>query len=187
MMMTISARNLALFGPTLLMLAGAAHAAQDTVKQTSKDTVQKSDEDAKPDDDTAKRAGDIVTQPVRDVGLSKKEIPPILLTATQAPYAAPKGKACSAISGEMAQLNAALGPDFGVGTENNENKVGKIAAAGGSWIVNSLIPFRGLVREVSGAASQERRLAAAVAAGMARRGYLRGLAQSRGCRLPKVG
>jgi len=51
-------------------------------------------------------------------------------------------------------------------------------------VVNSLIPLRGLVREVSGAAPADRRLEAAIDAGLARRGYLRGLAVSRGCRLP---
>ena len=50
-------------------------------------------------------------------------------------------------------------------------------------IVNSLIPFRGLVREVTGAAPAERRLQAAIGAGLARRGYLRGLAETRHCKM----
>ena len=40
--------------------------------------------------------------------------------------------------------------------------------------MNGPIPFRGIVREVSAAAAQQRRLAAAVNAGYARRGYLHG-------------
>ena len=39
------------------------------------------------------------------------------------------------------------------------------------------------VREVSGAAPQERRLRAAIQAGFARRGFLRGVATARKCRL----
>jgi len=50
--------------------------------------------------------------------------------------------------------------------------------------VNTLLPFRGIVREVSGAAPAERKLAAAVGAGFARRGYLRGLHQARRCSTP---
>ena len=50
-------------------------------------------------------------------------------------------------------------------------------------MVNSLIPFRGIVREVSGAAPAERRLAAAIDAGFARRGFLRGVLSARGCRV----
>ena len=56
----------------------------------------------------------------------------------------------------------------------------------GKTIVNSLIPFRGLVREISGAAPAERRLQAAVAAGIARRGYLRGLAGATKCRIAPI-
>jgi hypothetical protein len=62
--------------------------------------------------------------------------------------------------------------------------VTQLAEAGGAMVVNSLIPFRGIVREVSGAAAKERRMRAAVNAGLARRGYLRGLAATKGCRLP---
>ncbi|CAN5241344.1 hypothetical protein BH10PSE13_BH10PSE13_26350 [soil metagenome] len=143
------------------------------------------DDPAKPkgEHQTEKRAGEIVTQPVHDVGIDKKKVPLILETAVEAPYAAPRGKGCPPVTNEMASLNEALGPDFGQGAAANENKLGAVAAAGGSAIVNTLIPFRGLVREISGAAPAERRLAAAVSAGMARRGYLHGIAQQRGCRL----
>ncbi|MEE3154506.1 MAG: hypothetical protein VX309_03150, partial [Pseudomonadota bacterium] len=55
--------------------------------------------------------------------------------------------------------------------------------AGGKTIVNSIIPFRGLVREITGAAPAQRRLNTAIDAGFARRGFLRGAAISRGCRL----
>jgi hypothetical protein len=39
------------------------------------------------------------------------------------------------------------------------------------------------VREISGAAPAERRLQAAVTAGVARRGYLRGQAAAKGCKI----
>lgn len=156
----------------------AANAAQANDPRKDKE-----EEPRREEDDTVKRAGDIATQPVRDVGISKKKIPPILISASDAPYARPAGK-CSALTGEMTQLNAALGPDFGAQTKKKGSTGGNIAAAGGEMIVNTFIPFRGLVREVSGAASADRRLAAAVNAGLARRGYLRGIAQSRGCKIP---
>lgn len=126
---------------------------------------------------TMKRAGQIVTQPARDVGIDKKKIPPVLAAAVESPYGAPAGKGCAGIRREMSDLNAVLGPDFGTGTEANTSKIGKAAEIGGTALVDSLIPFRGLVREVSGAAPADRRFAAAVSAGMARRGYLHGLAQ----------
>lgn len=73
--------------------------------------------------------------------------------------------------------------DFSTGKENNENRTGKIMEAGGRTIVNALIPFRGLVREVTGAAPAERRLQAAISTGLARRGFLRGMATTKGCKI----
>jgi hypothetical protein len=49
-------------------------------------------------------------------------------------------------------------------------------------VVNSIIPFRGVVRELSGSAEADRRLQAATDAGIARRGFLRGVQRIRGCR-----
>lgn len=175
----------ALYSCALLLLSSGAYAQSETSQESGAkaQAAATKDKDGKKDD-TADKAGDIATQPVRDVGLSSKKIPPILQKAANNPYA-PAGK-CTAVSSEIGQLNGALGPDLGAGgAKANENRAGKIAAAGGETIVNSLIPFRGLVREVSGAAPAERRLATAVTAGVARRGYLRGLATARGCRIPK--
>lgn len=129
-------------------------------------------------------AGDIASQPARDIGAAKTRIPPVLTDAANNPYARPGDGRCPAVLAAWQGLNEALGPDFGDDEAENENRVGKIAEAGGKMIVNSLIPFRGLVREVSGAAPAERRLQAAIGAGLARRGYLRGLAQMRKCPLP---
>ena len=58
---------------------------------------------------------------------------------------------------------------------------GKKVAKG---LVGSIIPFRGLVREVSGAAGDQRKAEAAVRAGLARRAYLKGLGQGKGCKYP---
>ncbi|RJG52871.1 hypothetical protein D0Z70_18300 [Sphingobium terrigena] len=137
----------------------------------------------KPKDETLKKAGNIASQPVRDIGLDKDEIPPVLLKAVENPYATPASRTCKGLKGSLGELNAVLGEDFTVGAKANENRTGKIAEAVGKTIVNSLIPFRGLVREISGAAPQERRLQAAVTAGIARRGYLRGLAANKGCKI----
>lgn len=134
-------------------------------------------------DGTMDRAGEIATQPVRDIGLSRKETPDVLLKAADNPYAAPTSRRCAGLRTDYAALNEALGPDFDADVEKNENRAGRIAAAGGEMLVNSLIPFRGLVREISGAASADRRRNAAIQAGLARRGYLRGLAAARRCGL----
>lgn len=133
---------------------------------------------------TMKKAENIATQPARDVGIEKTKIPSVLTDAVRQPYAAPAPNSCKGITADIAELNEALGPDFTGNPTDNEDKFGRLASAGAGAVVNSLIPFRGLVREVSGAAPAERRLDAAINAGTARRGYLRGLAQAKGCKLP---
>ncbi|MGC4250074.1 MAG: hypothetical protein QM605_01030 [Sphingobium sp.] len=143
--------------------------------------AQEQEEEKK--DDTLDKAGRIATQPVRDVGLDKDKIPEVLQRAVEYPYAPPPSRSCKALNADMTELNGVLGADFIANRQENENRAGKIAEAVGKTIVNALIPFRGLVREVSGAAPAERRLEAAVAAGIARRGYLRGLAVAKGCKI----
>ncbi|HWK35506.1 hypothetical protein [Sphingomonas sp.] len=126
-------------------------------------------------------AGQIVSQPARDVGAEKIKIPPVLIKASEAPYSIAGVATCAAIGRQITALTAELGPDYGA-TPAEQDKVEQLAAAGGRAVVNSIIPFRGLVREVSGAAAADRRLQAAVDAGLARRGFLRGLQQAKGCR-----
>ncbi|ETI63312.1 hypothetical protein C100_13485 [Sphingobium sp. C100] len=137
-------------------------------------------------DNTLDKAGKIATQPARDVGLDKDEIPLVLQRAVENPYATPSSRTCKGLNMGLGELDAVLGDDFTVGREANEDRTGKIAEAVGKTIVNSLIPFRGLVREISGAAPAERRLQAAVTAGVARRGYLRGLASAKGCKIAPI-
>jgi hypothetical protein len=150
--------------------------------EKQKDDPAQGEQD-KPRDDTLDKAGSIASQPARDVGIVKTEIPPILQQATEAPYAMPASRTCKGLNAAMAELTEALGPDFGTGKENNQNRTGKIMEAGGRAVVNSLIPFRGLVREVTGAAPAERRLQAAISTGLARRGFLRGMATTKGCKI----
>jgi len=135
--------------------------------------------------ETGKKAGEIVTQPARDVGVAKTGIPPILEQASDDPYSLSGLRTCRQLSAAVRELNEALGPDFAAGRNaEKENRAGRLAEAGGKTIINSFIPFRGLVREISGAAPAQRRLEAAITAGYARRGFLRGVHQTRKCRTP---
>ncbi|CAN5365722.1 hypothetical protein BH09PSE3_BH09PSE3_14530 [soil metagenome] len=127
----------------------------------------------------AQTAGEIVTQPVRDVGIEKTEIPPLLVEVSKNPYSSTGTAGCGQISSGIAALTKVIGPDFSTSPAENKRDIAQI---GGSAVVNSLIPFRGIVREVSGASAAERRKNAAIDAGIARRGYLRGLQSARKCR-----
>jgi len=164
---------LALVG-ALLPLSGVPSAwAQDKDANSAKDEGK---------DSTRSEAERVATQPVRDVGIARTSIDPVLQEALKAPYAPAGNGRCAAINAELTKLNAALGPDFDSNPKANEDKAERLALAGGEMLVNTLIPFRGLVREISGAAPAERRKASAISAGTARRGYLRGLAQMRKCK-----
>jgi hypothetical protein len=115
--------------------------------------------------------------------VEKAEIPPVLEQASDDPYSLSGLKTCKQLAAAVNALNEALGPDYAAGAEaKKENRAGKLAEAGGKTIVNSILPFRGLVREISGAAPAQRRLEAAVTAGYARRGFLRGVHQTRKCK-----
>lgn len=131
--------------------------------------------------DARDKAMDIGAQPARDFGMAKREIPPILQKAYDAPYSLKTSDTCAALETEIVALNGALGPDLDSEGANNESRDGKMAEAGGKMVVNSLIPFRGLVREISGAAPADRHLNNLVDAGLARRGFLRGVHLAKGC------
>ena len=120
---------------------------------------------------------------MHDVGIDNKKVPPVLERAARAPYATQGTANCAQIGAGLRALNGVLGPDFGAATAVSGNSAGKIAKVAGEAVVDSVIPFRGLVREVSGAASAQRRMQAATYAGLARRGFLRGMARAKGCRI----
>ncbi|HET9159901.1 MAG TPA: hypothetical protein VFN88_04760, partial [Caulobacteraceae bacterium] len=92
---------------------------------------------------------------------------------------------CQTLVGEIAELNAALGPDVDVAptkaSRNAEELVGEaVRGAVG-------LPFRGVVRRVTGAEAHDRQLRRAVTAAVARRGFLRGVALGRDCTAPPAG
>lgn len=146
--------------------------------QPGQDAAQEKD---KKEDKTGKVAGDIVSQPARDVGAVETKTPEVLVKAQAAPYSLNGIRTCTQITQALGELSAVLGPDFDA-TPEERSREGKVAEAGGRAVVNSLIPFRGLVREISGAAGADRRLQAAIDAGHARRGFLRGVHRTRGCK-----
>jgi|TARA_R110002124_G_scaffold45024_3_gene136639 hypothetical protein len=124
-----------------------------------------------------------VTQPARDVNLRKDEIPARLLEIQKAPYNLANVDGCRAITSEIASLRPMLGPDVNENpqlsrAEKRERSVSRVAGG----IIGGLIPFRGVVREVSGANAAELRYQRAMAAGFARRSFLKGMAHSAGCK-----
>lgn len=126
-------------------------------------------------------AEDVAMTPITDLNLSKDEIPAILLTAARDPYASAGLAKCPQIQSAIAELDGALGPDMDVIAQDPDRlSTGKVAQS----LVGSLIPFRGVLRELTGAAGHQREFQAAIYAGAVRRGFLKGLGQQKGCAYP---
>ena len=123
----------------------------------------------------------VVRQPVRDVGLMRENPPEVLKDAQRAPYSLAGIKRCHDIRRAIGELDVVLGPDVDAVDEKGDALPERLAEAGAKSVVNSLIPFRGIVREATGAAEADRRFRMMVAAGMARRGFLKGIAKERKC------
>lgn len=129
--------------------------------------------------------GNAMTQPLRDVNLKKNKIAAKLEQIRYHPYDLTNMRGCASLDYELAQLEQVLGPDVNevilIGEEEKRER-GISQVAGG--IIGGLIPFRGVIREISGANAAERDYLNAFASGNARRSFLKGIAVSKGCRPP---
>ena len=127
-------------------------------------------------------AGEVVLTPLSDLNLRPERVPDILLEI-DSPYQPISPRRCSTIGAEVTALTAALGPDADEVQPDRDETLERVQR-GASSIVGGIIPFRSLVRELSGARDRERRLLELHVRGVARRAYLKGLATALGCRPP---
>ena len=138
-------------------------------------------EDDKPVTDETVTAEDVATTPIRDLNLKKDDIPQLLIEAQAEPYSTKGLRRCSDYARAVGNLDALLGPDFDTADpEERKLTVGGVAQS----VVGSLIPFRGVIREVSGARRQEEKFQDAIVAGLMRRSFLKGMGLKLGCEYP---
>ena len=130
--------------------------------------------------------GEALKSPMRDMNLMRRKTPDVLLQALAAPYALPKPVTCAAIADEVRALDAALGDDLDAEHAHGDAAKENLALNAFSSGINSLIPYRGLVRKVTGAEKRDRSALAAIAAGSVRRGYLKGLGEAHWCLPPAL-
>ncbi len=126
---------------------------------------------------TVEETGDKITEP-----FDGKEVPQKLKDIRKNPYSLNGLRSCSAIQREVRELNAVLGPDVNEKVDKSKRKkreetAGRVAGSA----VGSIIPFGGLIGEVTGANAERRRYNRAVYAGTVRRGFLKGVGRERGC------
>lgn len=145
---------------------------------------------APPDLDT-KLVG-AVTSPLVDFNLMRAEISPSLLAAIKGPYLLPLDKSCAAIALEVTALDLAIGPDLDAPVsptdpdllDRGTTELSNAAVGALRRTVEGTIPFRSWIRKFSGAEKHSRELTSAVAAGIVRRSFLKGLGQASGCHAP---
>ncbi|MGY6552019.1 MAG: hypothetical protein ACXIT4_09010 [Erythrobacter sp.] len=153
---------------SLLILAASAGAAPAAFAQ------------GRPDDPNA---GDVAMTPLTDLNITSKNIPEILLRAALDPYLLDGLPTCNSLRREVMRLDAVLGDDFDTFAEEKSGlniNIGRTAQGA----VGEFIPFRGVVRELTGAAGKDRDMQTAITGGMVRRGFLKGVGLERGCDLP---
>ncbi|HEX3487291.1 MAG TPA: hypothetical protein VHT51_19700 [Micropepsaceae bacterium] len=132
----------------------------------------------------------VLTQPFNDFNFVRSEIPEKLQHVAESSYAQPGSWACKDIDSEIVELDQILGADIdkhvsGTGAASepiigveNATRTARNAARGAA---TSWIPFRGFVRELTGAERHARAAREAILAGMLRRAYLKGLRESLAC------
>lgn len=127
-------------------------------------------------------ATEVAKTPLRDLNIDGRDIPEVLQVASRDPYATQGMENCNALVTAIADLDTVLGADYDIaedegGIRFSEGRIGQS-------VVGSILPFRGIVREVTGAAGNDRALRAAYTAGMVRRAFLKGWGLGRGCAYP---
>lgn len=122
-------------------------------------------------------AGKAVVQPLKDLSLIRQRPPEALTRAAADPYAPPG--ACEDSAREIADLDAALGPDVDVKSAKGGDFASDLVGDAIQGAVG--LPFRGVVRKISGAEKRDRDLARAVLAGVVRRAFLKGARGVQAC------
>lgn len=172
----------------LVAVAGLAFGAVPAIAQQSQTDTRaaaaKTEAAKEPDKPITQQdvdAKDVALTPLSDLNLRKGEIPQLLLDAQDDPYTLAGMARCPQIAAAVGELDAVLGDDIDVAQAKGQRvSAGRAAQAA----LGTFIPFRGLIREISGANAQERKIQNAIYAGAARRAFLKGVGQQRGCRYP---
>lgn len=135
--------------------------------------------------------------PLVDIGIIEDPIPEVLKQYAKNAYALPTPLTCGQILGEIAQLDMLLGPDqctaenpTGIPTSHQGEYIDEGSQAVQNRVSDTVtgyvnvMPFRSVVRYLSGAESHAREIVKAQQAGIARRAFLKGMAEAYDCRTP---
>lgn len=141
---------------------------------------------------TRQGMGDAVTAPLRDFNVIQRDIPEILTIARANPYAVPERLDCAGLQYDVSRYDLVLGPDLDVpGDAADRSLYARGAEAASNAALDAVrdattgwIPFRSVIRRLTGAEQADRDFRASVLAGTIRRAYLKGLGEAHGCTMP---
>jgi hypothetical protein len=104
------------------------------------------------------------------------------------PYDLTNLGSCAGLGNEIRRLDVALGIDFDAPPVEIEQSRMEQAKGGAATVTRvgaqMLMPFRGVVRQLSGANAYQREVYEAIDAGSARRGFLKGVGMRMNCAPP---
>jgi len=134
--------------------------------------------------------GDAAAAPLTDLNINRKEIPE-LLKEIKNPYVIESELSCDDIALEVEALTGVLGRDFDVPPPDKDS-LNERAADGASTAfldavasgASGLIPYRGIVRTLTGAERHRRKVLKAYERGSHRRTFLKGIGLAMECPVP---
>lgn len=173
-------------------------AAFSTACATTSDGSLKPDQDASPTatqkaiEKAQSGAGNAALSPLEDVNLRRDKIPD-RLKQIKNPYKLDPDLSCEEIKVEVLALDALLGRDWDV-PPPDKAALKERAADGASTAfldtlasqASGLIPYRGIVRTVSGANAHSKKVLKAYERGSHRRTFLKGIGYMKGCPYPSA-
>ena len=134
--------------------------------------------------------GDAALSPLEDVNLKRAKIPE-KFKQIKNPYLVAVETECEKIAEEVLELDALLGRDWDI-PPPDKKALSERAADGASTAfldtvasgASGLIPYRGIVRTVTGANSHATKVRKAYERGSHRRTFLKGIGLAKGCEYP---
>ncbi|MEC7291212.1 MAG: hypothetical protein VXW22_14070 [Pseudomonadota bacterium] len=139
---------------------------------------------------TEQGIGDAALSPLEDVNLKRDKIPE-KFNEIKNPYLVHPEVTCEVIAKEVLSLDELLGRDWDIPPPDKKG-MSERAADGASTAfldavasgASGLIPYRGLVRTVTGANSHATKVRKAYERGSHRRTFLKGIGMAKGCEYP---
>jgi len=143
-------------------------------------------------DTASSGVGEAAAAPLEDFNLKRDKIPPLLKTIRN-PYNVDTAIGCIEITQRVEALNVVLGRDWDVPPADKKSLEERAANGASTAFLDTiaseasgLIPYRGIVRSVSGANRHRKRVLKAYERGSHRRTFLKGLGLMKGCSGPAV-